>query len=147
MLHQCRNAACVWQCQLLEGGSGVVAWGGSSALNRVCFSDRVGGVGAVPPGPQRCWAAGGRWVSPWVLGPLWWGESAGGPQPALPLLCYFPVCRRLVLVSPLVPLEKAKLGGRGRRRADESGGQMGIRHQLQNKMQKIIGAKNMWKSN
>lgn len=111
-----------------------MAWDGSSALNRVCFSNRGGGVGAVPVGPRRCWAAGGRWVSPWVLGPLWWGESAGGPQPALPLLCHFPVYRRLVLVSPLVPLEKAELGERWRRRMDRSGeGEMGIRQQLRHK--------------
>lgn len=103
---------CVWQCRLLEGGSGVLGWDGSSALNRVCFSGRVGGVGVVPAGPRRSWAAGGRWVGPWVLGPLWWGESAGGPQPALPLFRHFPVRRRLVLVPPLLPLEEAELGGR-----------------------------------
>lgn len=68
MLHQCRNAAWVWQCQLLEGGSGVVVWDGSGALNRVCFSDRGGGVGAVPAGPRRCWQQGGDGSVPecWV---------------------------------------------------------------------------------
>lgn len=39
-------------------------------------------------------------------------ESAGGPQPALPFFSHFPVCRLLVLVSPLLPPEEAELGGR-----------------------------------
>lgn len=39
-------------------------------------------------------------------------ESAGGPQPALPIFGHFPVCRLLVLVSPLLPPEEAELRGR-----------------------------------
>lgn len=39
-------------------------------------------------------------------------ESAGGPQPALPLLGHFPICWLLILVSALLSLEEAELGGR-----------------------------------
>lgn len=84
------------------------------------------GDGSVP----ECWLPCGEGNLPW------------GPQPALPLLCHFPVCCQLVLISPLLPLEKAKLGGRGRRRTERSGkGQMGIRQQLQHKTQKVIGVR------
>lgn len=38
--------------------------------------------------------------------------SAGGPQPALPLLRHFPVGPPLVLVSPLLPPEEAELRGK-----------------------------------
>lgn len=38
--------------------------------------------------------------------------SAGGPQPALPLFCHFPVYLLLVFVSPLLPPEEAELVGR-----------------------------------
>lgn len=55
------------------------------------------------------------------------GESAGGPQPALPLLGHFAVRRRLVLVSPLVPLEKAELGGRWRKMEEEEREERGRR--------------------
>lgn len=39
-------------------------------------------------------------------------ESAGGPQPALPLFGHFPICWVLILFSPLLSLEEAELGGR-----------------------------------
>lgn len=54
------------------------------------------GDGSVP----ECWVPCGE------------GNLPGGPQPALPLFRHFPVRRRLVLVSPLLPLEEAELGGR-----------------------------------
>lgn len=86
-------------------GSGVVAWDRSSALNKPCFSGYT-------ELSMRChFVVGEQGEVGWSLsvGSPVEKVSAGGPQPALPFFGHFPVCLLLVLVSPLLPPEKAKL--------------------------------------
>lgn len=86
-------------------GSGVVAWNRSSALNKPCFS------GHAELSMRRHRVVGEQGEVGWSLsvGSPVEKASAGGPQPALPLLGHFPVRLLLVLVSGLLPPEEAEL--------------------------------------
>lgn len=103
MLCECDSADSRREGLGSRGGTGPVHWTASVVGVESGSSPRGhGGVGqqegdgSVP----ECWVPCGE------------GNLPGGPQPALPLFRHFPVRRRLVLVSPLLPLEEAELGGR-----------------------------------
>lgn len=102
MLSECDSAD--------SGGSGVVAWDRSSALNKPCF----GASGHAELSMRSHCGVGEQGEVGWSLsvGSPVEKVSAGGPQPALPFFCHFPVCLPLVLVPPLLPPEEAELGGR-----------------------------------